>query len=81
MHNFSHNLLPLSFANMWQTNRNRHPERELRNADLLYIPPHKFATLKRLPLFNFPSVWNLAGDEKNNPSQRLYLKRLKKGSF
>jgi hypothetical protein len=58
MHSFSHNLLPLSFANMWQTNRNRHPERELRNADLLYIPPHKFATL------NFPSVWNLAGDEK-----------------
>jgi hypothetical protein len=29
---FPHNLLPLSFANMWQSNRNRHPERELRNA-------------------------------------------------
>ncbi len=49
MHSFKHNMLPLSFTNMWQTNRNRLPDRELRNADQLYIPPHRFATLKRLP--------------------------------
>jgi hypothetical protein len=70
-------MLPLSFANMWQTNRNRLPDRELRNADQLYIPAHRFATLKRLPMFNFPSVWNLAGNEKNNPRKHQYVKHLK----
>jgi hypothetical protein len=59
---------------MWQTKRNRHLERELRNVDLLYIHPHRFATLKRLALLNFPSFWNLAGNEKNNPRQHLYIK-------
>jgi hypothetical protein len=45
MHSFHHNLLPLlPFNDMWQLNRNRQPERELRNADQLYIPPHRFAT-------------------------------------
>jgi hypothetical protein len=77
MHSFYHNLLPFSFNEMWLTNRNRQPERELRNADQLYIPPHRFATLKRLPLFNFPTVWNAAGNDKNNPRQYVYLKLLK----
>jgi hypothetical protein len=36
MHSFHHNLLLLSFNDMWQSNRNRQPERELRNADRLY---------------------------------------------
>jgi hypothetical protein len=77
MHSFHHNLLPPSFNEMWSTNRNRQPDRELRNADQLYIPPHRFATLKRLPLFNFPAMWNAAGNEKNNPRQHVYLKLLK----
>jgi hypothetical protein len=77
MHSFHHNLFPPSFNEMWLTNRNRQPERELRNADQLYIPPHRFATLKRLPLFNFPTVWNSAGNEKNNPRKHVYLKLLK----
>ncbi len=38
MHSFTHNLLPLSFSNMWQPNRNRNPQRKLRNADQLYFP-------------------------------------------
>jgi hypothetical protein len=39
MHSFKHNLLPISFSNTWQTNRDRLPERELRNADQLYVYP------------------------------------------
>jgi hypothetical protein len=77
MHSFSHKLLPFSFNNMWQTNRDRHPDRVLRNADHLFIPPHKFATLKRLPLFTFPHFWNTASNEKNNPRQHLFIKPLK----
>jgi hypothetical protein len=77
MHSYTHNLLPVSFNHMWTLNRERNPDRVLRNADQLYVPPHNYATLKRMPLFNFPSTWNLEGVEKFNPIQHLYLKKLK----
>ncbi len=48
MHSYAHNQLPFSFRNIWQTNRERFPDRELRNADKLFIPHHRFATLKVL---------------------------------
>ena len=78
MHSFTHNLLPLSFHRMWSFNRDRFPDRLLRNANQLYIVPHNYATLKRLPLFNFPNIWNHEPDEKLNPIQHRYLKNLKK---
>jgi hypothetical protein len=53
MHSFTHNLLPFSFRGTWITNRERIPERELRNADQLYVPQHNYETVKRMPLFNF----------------------------
>jgi hypothetical protein len=77
MHSFYHNTMPTSFNETWITNRARIPERELRDADDLFIPHHKFATLKRLPLFTFPRVWNEEGASKNNPSQYRFLKNLK----
>jgi hypothetical protein len=45
MHSFFHKSLPISFHDRWITNRERQPERALRNADLLYIPQHNFATI------------------------------------
>jgi hypothetical protein len=64
---------------MWTLNRERFPNRELRNADQLYVQPHRFATkLKRMPLFNFPAVWNAEGLDKFNPVHHRYLKNLKK---
>jgi hypothetical protein len=77
MHSFIHNRLPISFARMWIFNRERFAERELRNADQLYVPPHRFATLKRMPLFNFPVVWNAEGIDKFNPIPHRYVKNLK----
>jgi hypothetical protein len=70
MHSFSPNLLPWSFQEIWFTNRERNPNREFRNADELYIP----ATLKRMPLFNFPLVWNAVQMEKNISRQNLFIK-------
>jgi hypothetical protein len=77
MHKFSHKNLPLSFHEMWTTNRERNPNIALRNADNLYVPAHNYATLKRLPLFAFPKVWNEDTNLKENPSLRLYLKSVK----
>jgi hypothetical protein len=30
----------------------------------VYAPPRNYATLKRMPMFNFPMVWNQDGNEK-----------------
>ncbi len=39
----------------------------------VYTPAHNYATLKRMPLFNFPLVWNAVGVERNNPRQHLFI--------
>jgi hypothetical protein len=77
MHKFTNKRLPLSFANMWETNRSRMPERNLRNADNFFIVPHHFENLKRMPLFSFPSSWNDEDANKLNPNLKQYLKTLK----
>jgi hypothetical protein len=77
MHCYHHNALPIAFHQMWLLNRERNPDRVLRNAGQLYVPPHHFATLKRMPLFNFPSLWNQEDNVKQNPIQHQYLKNLK----
>jgi hypothetical protein len=76
MHRFINRNLPLSFHDLWSLNRIQNPARLLRNANDLRIPGHNFATLKRLPLFTFPRIWN---DEdaarKTIPSLKLYKKQ------
>ncbi len=51
MHCYANLKLPLSFHDLWPLNRDVNPERVLRNANNLRIPPHHFATIKRMPLF------------------------------
>ena len=58
MHNYTHRKLPLSFHETWTSNQNRNPDRQLRNANDLFIPAHHFASVKRFPIFSFPSAWN-----------------------
>jgi hypothetical protein len=77
MHKFTHGKLPLSFHETWITNRVRNPNLDLRNADSLYIPAHHFASVKRLPIFNFPRIWNEAAEIKNNPSIFVFQKHIK----
>jgi hypothetical protein len=47
-------------------NVDRNPDRLLRNANDLFVPAHHFATIKRLPLFEFPRSWN---EEEENRTQ------------
>jgi hypothetical protein len=73
MHNFHFKRLPLSFANTWMSNIERNPDRALRNANDLYIPPHRVEIVKRLLLCSFPEAWNSAPGNKLNPRQHSYL--------
>jgi len=50
MHSFVHRKLPLSFNEMWITNRARNPNRILRDASDLYVPPHRIEIVKRMPI-------------------------------
>jgi signal recognition particle subunit SEC65 len=81
MHKYTHGKLPLSFNEMWITNRQRNPNIELRNADNYYVPPHHYATTKRFPFFSFPRIWNEADQIKNNPSISVFLKNVKSAMF
>ena len=42
MHSYHNNTLPISFYQMWTLNRERNPDRVLRNADQFYVPPPPF---------------------------------------
>ena len=77
MHSFTFNYLPPSFHGMWSKNIDRDPAYNLRNADNYYIPPVKFTTLKRLPLFTFPLLWNSELHSKEEMNSRIYLRSLK----
>lgn len=81
MHCYNFNKLPFSFSEMWIKNRARNPNLNLRNADELFVPHHKLATLKRMPLFNFPRLWNQENNSKNNPVLHQYLKCVKTALF
>jgi hypothetical protein len=77
MHSFHFKKLPPSFNEMWITNRERNPERVLRNANDLYVPPQRVEFVKKLPNFAFPAAWNSAPGNKTNPVQHLHLRELK----
>ena len=77
MHNYMFGNLPPSFFDIWQTNRERNAVRELRNADELYVPPHRIELFKRMPLIAFPTVWNMQDDRKYNPCHKAFLKQIK----
>ncbi len=51
MRNYYFRKLPPSFMHLWQTNAERNPVRELRNANDYFVPPHRIELAKRLPLY------------------------------
>jgi hypothetical protein len=51
--------------------------RVLRNADDLYVPPHRIELYKRMPLISYATAWNSVDDRKYNQSQKMFLKELK----
>jgi hypothetical protein len=54
------------------------PDINLRNADDFHVQAHNLASLKRLPLFNFPRIWNEDNSiNKLNPSSNIYLRSIK----
>ena len=62
----------------WSTNREV-SQRENRNADDFYANKFNYATLKNLPFFKFPELWNnFDEDIKNIECPKLFKKKTKK---
>ena len=77
MHLYAKNSLPFSFNESWVKNIERNPGLNLRNAQNYYIKPIIYSTLKRLPLFTFPSLRNSDNPTKESPDTKKYLRSLK----
>jgi hypothetical protein len=58
MHSIFHNYAPASFNNVWQTNAERNPNLNLRNANDYYVQQPRTETFKKSTLYNLPTVWN-----------------------
>jgi hypothetical protein len=78
MHNYHFQKLPPSFTQLWRTNVERNPAKELRNVNYYFIPQYRIELAKRMPLFSFPAAWNAEKNKKFKPSQPDHLKSLKK---
>ncbi len=72
MHNYMFGNLPPSFFEIWQTNREPNALRVLRNADDLYVLPHRIELYKKRPLVSFATAWNSIDDRKYNPRQKTF---------
>jgi hypothetical protein len=58
MHSVYYGHAPNSFANTWQTQAQRNPDLNLRNATDIYIPFPCIDLFKRIPLYSLPNTWN-----------------------
>jgi hypothetical protein len=58
MHTVYYGTAPTSFNNIWQTQAQRHPELNLRNATDIYVPFPSIDLFKRMPVYSLPTVWN-----------------------
>jgi len=77
MHLYANNSLPFSFNESWVRNIERNPGLNLRNAQNYFIKPCTYTTIKRLPLFTFPSLWNSENNSKESADTKKYLRSLK----
>ena len=58
MHDFNKGKLPLSFMNVFNTNREMNVGYENRQVDQLIIPRSRSCDIDRLPYIMFPTIWN-----------------------
>jgi hypothetical protein len=58
MHTVYYGYAPPSFSNTWQTQAQRNPDLNLRNATDIYVPFPRIDLFKRMPIYALPYTWN-----------------------
>jgi hypothetical protein len=74
MHSIQYGYGPPTFMQIWQTNYERNPDLNLRNADDLYLPIARVDSFKNIPLYSFPLEWNNLADEIKYQFNRFTFK-------
>jgi hypothetical protein len=67
-HSIIHKYSPTTLHNTWLFNYERNPERDLRNANELYVPRAINEQLKRSPYFALPVMWNNLPYDRMQPN-------------
>jgi hypothetical protein len=58
MHSLYYEYAPSSFTGTWQTQAQRNPDLNLRNARDFYTPFPRIKLFKKLPIYSLPNTWN-----------------------
>ena len=58
MHDYVNNKLPTSFTNIYSHIRDNRENVQTRRSDNIYIPRCDSNFAMKLPLFNYPKIWN-----------------------
>ncbi len=82
IHRYKFNLLPSSFNNFWTLNAERNigsNQLQLRNNDDFSLPLPRLTTVKNLPYYSLPSLWNSFpnNDIKTTQSHTLFDSKLR----
>lgn len=81
MFEYKNNLMPRSFANVWQYRGNLNGNHLLRNNSEFNIPRFRITLVEKLPLCSFPATWNNYIDidnVKNASNKNQFVSKLKK---
>jgi hypothetical protein len=74
MYDYTHDKLPRSFQNTYMINSNVQVAYETRQSQMLVIPRTKSRFVDKLPLFNFPRIWNKSHIQLNLYTSHSSLK-------
>jgi hypothetical protein len=83
MYDYSHNLLPKSFDNLWVSNAVRRNinqnnyDRILRDDDSLYIPMSRLEHYSKFPFNDYPKIWNEYKSVVSAPTRNIFKNLLK----
>ena len=75
MFDYTHNKLPNSFCSEFPFNRDIQTNRETRQSNLLFIPRSMSNFANKLPLLNFPKLWNKWANTSSHSRTRAQFKR------
>ena len=75
MFDYTHNKLPNSFCSKFPFNRDIQTNRETRQSNLLFIPRSMSNFANKLPLLNFPKLWNKWANTSSHSRTRAQFKR------
>ena len=70
MHDIIHGKLPISFDNIYHMNYQMQGVYETRQAHMFHVPRTKSRFVDKLPLFQFPTIWNNWYSQMNVNSSR-----------